>query len=457
MNGLVKSHPIAERGVRVLWGNRELRLTMKGIVLKLLSVVLGLLAGQAGVFAQGASQELWVSGAIPNLEGRQNHGAVWTGSKMLVWGGTSVCAGCPATAYLTNGAIYDPKLNSWMKMSGTGVPAGSETHVAVWTGHEMLVWGQHRGNSGASYDPASDRWKTISTNGAPFPRRLTAAVWTGSEMLLWGGGGIGGEGFFNDGGLYNPDSDTWRRMTTNGAPAPRDGHKVVWTGTQMIVWGGFGFTGPLNDGGLYDPIANAWSPMATNGSPPAADVSTAIWTGKEMIFAGGRYDPKSNSWLPIADAAVGGSSDTAVWTGNESIVWGGDRRTGLLDAGARYNPADNIWTPLTTNGAPAGRYGHSAVWTGHQMVIFGGTDGRHYFNDVYVYKPPFPLLTVQVLTGDVVVSWSSNFAGLSLEESPGLGSSNWIPVSLSPTLIGSEYGVTISATGSARFYRLGAR
>jgi hypothetical protein len=56
-------------------------------------------------------------------------------------------------------------------------------------------------------------------------------------MIIWGGSN---GGFFNDGGRYNPASDTWANVTTAGAPAIRTIHTAVWTGTEMIVWGGLG-------------------------------------------------------------------------------------------------------------------------------------------------------------------------------------------------------------------------
>ena len=34
--------------------------------------------------------------------------------------------------------------------------------------------------------------------------------------------------------------DTWTPTNTSDAPSGRNGHTVVWTGTEMIVWGGYG-------------------------------------------------------------------------------------------------------------------------------------------------------------------------------------------------------------------------
>jgi hypothetical protein len=55
-----------------------------------------------------------------------------------------------------------------------------------------------------------------------------------------------------DGGRYDPATDAWRSMTTDGAPSRRNYPAYVWTGSELVVWGGNG--GPdLNDGGRYTP------------------------------------------------------------------------------------------------------------------------------------------------------------------------------------------------------------
>ena len=63
-------------------------------------------------------------------------------------------------------------------------------HSAVWTGTRMLVWGGYGGDplgDGASYDPGSNTWSPIAGLGAPSPRYVHRAVWTGTQMIVWGG------------------------------------------------------------------------------------------------------------------------------------------------------------------------------------------------------------------------------------------------------------------------------
>ena len=129
----------------------------------------------------------------------------------------------------------------WERRASGSPPVGRSTHVAVWTGSEMIVWGGTSGSGklddGARYDPAVDSWTAVSTTDAPAGRIYATAVWTGDEMIVWGGQ-IGG-GYADDGGRYNPATDTWTPVTTTGAPSERSSHTAVWTGTKMIVWGGY--------------------------------------------------------------------------------------------------------------------------------------------------------------------------------------------------------------------------
>ena len=86
----------------------------------------------------------------------------------------------------------------------------------------------------------------MNTDGAPQARVWSAAVWTGSEMIIWGGSyetnlsSLCNNPIFNNGACYNPITDQWRPLSTNGAPPPSRQAVAVWTGTEMIVWGGYG-------------------------------------------------------------------------------------------------------------------------------------------------------------------------------------------------------------------------
>ncbi|TMP95701.1 MAG: galactose oxidase, partial [Verrucomicrobia bacterium] len=106
----------------------------------------------------------------------------------------------------------------------------------------MIVWGGSSSsalldlNDGGRYDPLSDSWRPMSVVNAPASRHGFSTAWTGRELIVWGG--ISGSAV-NTGGRYDPLTDTWTVVSANGAPSPRYSHSAIWTGREMIVWGGF--------------------------------------------------------------------------------------------------------------------------------------------------------------------------------------------------------------------------
>ena len=290
-----------------------------------------------------------------------------------------------ATA-LPDGPVGSCTAGTW-KDTGD-MPEARGFHTAIWTGSEMLVWGGngYTGDlqTGGIYNPATNTWRTMSTLGAPAPRNSHTAVWTGSKMIVFGGA----YGWLNTGGRYDPVADTWLPTSTVNAPSPRRYHTAVWAAGRMIVWGGetTGAT-PTNTGGRYDPDLDTWTATSVPSSLEARADHTAVWSSRLMLVwggygergnldTGGRYDPATDGWTKIA--SVGRPSaragHTAVWTGTLMVVWGAtsDR------SGGRYNPASDTWTATSLTNAPQARDRHTAVWvgsgTGARMVVWGGRD-----------------------------------------------------------------------------------
>jgi N-acetylneuraminic acid mutarotase len=269
---------------------------------------------------------------------RMQHTAVWTGSSMVVWGGVAADTG--DLLKVDTGGRYDPLGDAWTATSTIQAPAARARHTAVWTGTRMVVWGGTSGavlQTGGRYDPLGDSWTPMTIVNAPVGRVYHTAVWTGNIMVVWGGAGGGGSKL-DSGGRYDPAVDTWLAPTsTSDAPSARVDHTAVWTGSHMIVWGGIGTLGALNRGAVFDPVSNGWTPVSPSNAPTARGNHTAVWTGTTMVVwggdtgnlngldTGGRYDPAADGWLPTSeiDAADPRAGHTAVWTGSLMIVWGG--------------------------------------------------------------------------------------------------------------------------------------
>jgi N-acetylneuraminic acid mutarotase len=247
-------------------------------------------------------------------------------------------------------------IDAWGATSTVNAPTARDSHTAVWTGSEMIVWGGADStstfNTGGRYNPSTDSWTATSTTNAPTGRLGHTAVWTGSEMIIWGGLQAF-PNLFNTGGRYNPATDTWTVTSITNAPAGRTFHTAVWNGSEMIVWGGESSAGYQNTGGRYNPTTDSWTATNTTNTP---------------------------------DARVG---HTAVWTGNEMIIWGGDNDSGYLNTGGRYNPGTDSWVATRTTGAPFPRNDHTAVWTGNEMIIWGGDTNSppYYLNTGGRYNP----------------------------------------------------------------------
>jgi hypothetical protein len=174
---------------------------------------------------------------------------------MIVWGGAG------ASGYLNTGGKYNANTDSWTATSTVNAPSG-RTVYTVWTGREMIVWGgfaydamanEVYFNTGGRYNPDSNSWTATSTANAPDGRTTHTVVWNGAEMIVWGGHGSFDLGYyFNNGGRYDPSTDNWTATSTVSAPDGRYRHTAVWTGSEMIVWGGILYSNTsTSTGGRY--------------------------------------------------------------------------------------------------------------------------------------------------------------------------------------------------------------
>lgn len=317
-------------------------------------------------------------------------------------------------------------VNAWRPLvQGTNAPGARAYHTAVWTGSKMIVWGGDGSpNAPLIYDPVSQTWGNPgSTVGAPGARFGHSAIWTGKKMIIWGGaeyqpGQPASTGArHNDGAAYDPVTDTWSPIAASPL-SPRFLHSAVWTGSKMIVWGGTLDQireNPATDAAMYDPTSNSWSMISMTGSPSGRYMHSAVWTGDRMIIYGGTlngvgnfgnmaaYNPANNSWSTITAANTPSARGqmTTVWTGSKMIVWTGYSApnatplNGYINEAFAYDPVQNSWTMLSVTGAPLARRQATAVWTGNAMIVWSGIDAENLtapdpgkkVNDGGVYYP----------------------------------------------------------------------
>jgi hypothetical protein len=240
----------------------------------------------------------------------QDPTAVWTGHEMLVWSSapTDPIDGTHAGEVAL---AYNPTTNTWRTLPPSGL-APRTGAIAVWTGKELVVWGgltsspgdtptpPNAYGDGARLDPNTGTWQRLPP--APVPARGDAtAVWSGHEVLLWGGEtGSGTE--VGKGAAYNPRTNQWRALPASPLRA-KTLTASVWTGDDFVIIGGstpsYQFPMPGPGTAAYDPTTNTWTalpnaPLDPNpGSdhpPPAADQrldGLTGWTGKSIVLVGG--------------------------------------------------------------------------------------------------------------------------------------------------------------------------
>jgi N-acetylneuraminic acid mutarotase len=276
---------------------------------------------------------------------------------MFVWGGITGYTLAGTVPTVTNtGGTYDLLFNNtWYAMAG-GPLAARMQHAGVWTGSRMIIWGGQNGAGsafadGASYNLGTNTWTSI----APSPlaaRYGHTATWTGSKMIIYGG--TNGTSIFNDGAAYDPVLNTWSLIAPNNIFLPQHSHTALWTGTDIIVFGGINAFGSTANCVRYNAGTNSWSgagPVPGESSTSATVTDhRAVWTGTEMIVAGGTngfvsstgvnivraYNPSANTWRLFNVLPQGKIGPVAVWTGSEFIIQGGSFSA---VSGYKYNPA----------------------------------------------------------------------------------------------------------------------
>lgn len=227
----------------------------------------------------------WMSMGEPRAP-RTAASMLWTGTELLVFGGFTNVASGEATDELM---AFEPTARAWTTLVAPGAPSPRAEHVALWTGRRLVIWGgrQHTTllGDGAIYDPATGAWESMTAEGAPSPRAGACAGWTGEEVIVWGGGSTGGNPA--TGAAYNIATRRWRALSTDNAPPGRQDAGCAWTGRDLVIWGGQRGGVARDDGGAYDPLRDEWRATTLEGAPSARFGTCAARFGGGALFFGG--------------------------------------------------------------------------------------------------------------------------------------------------------------------------
>jgi hypothetical protein len=306
------------------------------------------------------------------LTPRGGHSVIWTGEEVIVWGGE---AGSDQISTFADGAAFDPAADTWRVIAAS--PLSPRTsHVAAWTGDEMLVVGGFAKRDAAAYDPTTDTWRSIQDLPVPLesPNRYESAgsVWTGQELIIWdiSSGEIA---------AYAPDRDAWRRLPSIDLDC--DTGVLRWTGEVLYAFADRSNAYPLepylkaarlNQEGGWEPMAPAI--FSTDDLIVGADATLTVWTGDHFLAwtssgTDGKtleLSPSDLTWsetdpVPIhpcegqGEPAQPGPLVTAFDSCDSSIL--------VLDQ------TEGSWATSRVTGYPTARY---TVWAGDELINWGG-------------------------------------------------------------------------------------
>jgi hypothetical protein len=321
---------------------------------------------------------------------RDGPSGVWTGSEMIIWGGTILESEGPdgvVFAHVSDGAAFDPTGQRWRSIAPAPIQPRTMPYAA-WTGTEMLVWGGYGGDrwhpllDGGRYDPVADAWREIPP--APLPDSARGAVaratWDGRRIIAWRGVEVA---------AFEPASGSWERLpdvplraaaesvaivggngrlfalayppgisagvlafSYNGdwTPLPQPPLRAldadrdpIWTGTSLLVFSYSGSEPPDRSiprdrlyAARYDPASDSWS---LDVSPHYYHWSPHTWTGTTVYFpvGYGAFHERERQWVALPNAdGLPNESFATVWTGDSLLIWGGSR-------GESFRPLEGGW------------------------------------------------------------------------------------------------------------------
>jgi hypothetical protein len=300
--------------------------------------------------------------AVP-VEVELGQTSVWTGKQLIIFGRNR------------NGDLaesYDPAGKTWTRLDPPRGPGDVPDYNAVWTGKEMLAFGAFHS---VAYSPSAKAWRTLrkSVGGG-------IVVWTGREAIGWGGGCCGDA--WGNGLAYNPATDSYRKLAPS--PLAPSQHPVgAWTGVELVLFSsGINpvedkpFPTSLTRGAAYNPETDTWRRITPLPGSGLGFGGAAAWDGREVLIAGDgasaraafAYDPATNRRRSLAPMPFGLREAQAFWTGDRLLVWGVGEATRGLD----YDPRTDRWSAPPP--APLHGYANALGWTGRSLIVATGVE-----------------------------------------------------------------------------------
>jgi hypothetical protein len=309
--------------------------------------------------------------------------AVWTGDAVLT---------IDATTDRVAVASLDPRTGRWTTVAAPPLSPRFAPSVE-WTGSKLLVWG---GSSvtgaglldGAAYDPLLDSWTLIPP--APLlPRRASVTVWTGREFVVLGGDtcldtmaaadcSVGPD--LQRGAAYDPRTEVWRPI----APAPvllSIGASAAVVRREAVVFGwAIAQSGlPASVSLAYDPAGDRWRTLpaqpSVGGAATRLHDSVVTFALRPPRLSANRLDPATGTWTSFGSAELDSVCDPA------TAIVRGDLVAGCPGGWVRLVPGSGVgpWTALPS--PPTLNQMDELLWTGRELIAV------FHFGQVFAYRP----------------------------------------------------------------------
>ena len=357
----------------------------------------------------------WSTIPAAPLTPRVDAALAWTGQELIVWGGEFQPKGVIHPVVEGDGAAFNPISGRWRRLPPAPL-SGRAGAVAVWTGSELIVLGgsDARQLSGynsqnlvagprdaAAYKPATNTWQSIRA----MPLNLqpgALGVWSGDRVVVLSG---------LNSAAYDPATGMWQRLPPADAPANLPGYKVdengwslaVATGTgRIFAWAVWAATKQISaqesqgTGGSdlfrYDESSHRWT-VLTGWANAIREPQEAFWTGTRLLVRGDQHIPGALGPGPLPEVSrwynpttgtttrlppdaltadhVPASQLSSAWTGD--ALWslnamGQTYRIKPGDASA-YDATHYAWRRLRS--APFGcAMPVTPAWTGKSVLIY---------------------------------------------------------------------------------------
>ena len=368
-----------------------------------------------------------------SVSGSNQVGFAGTADRALMWSGTA-------------GSVVDLTPSGFTKCAaqgisgtrqvgyGSGTPTGSNYHALLWSGTAESVVDLNPSGYSASYALGISGNQQVGNGFGPLGQG--ALLWFGTAesavdlnpIGFTGSHGLGISGSQQVGRGYGPSTEN-------------NYHALLWTGSAESVV-------DLNPAGFTATFAQGTSGSQQAGygygSATSYGIHALLWSGTAESYVD--LNP-SGFTSSHANAASGNQQvgDGAGPTGIHALLWSGTAESHVdlhdfLPPGYNTSYAQSI----DANGNIAGLaldtetgQAHAVLWT-----ISGA-------------QPTGPLLGITRSGQDIVLSWPTNPPPFTLQSASSLNLPvNWVDCTNIPVIVGAQFTVTITVSGSGQVYRL---